>query len=248
MTKILGLIGYPLSHSFSKKYFTEKFEKEEISGYRYELFPIEDISEFPDFLDQNPSIIGLNVTIPYKERILEFINNQDDTSKNIGAVNCIKIDTVNDKKVLTGYNTDTYGFEISLRPLLKPIHKKALILGTGGASKAVEYVLKKLNIESRYVSRTPRHNILGYKDLDIDIMKEYKIIINTSPIGMYPDIDNAPSLPYKHISKDHLLYDLIYNPQVTKFMQLGLNQGAIVKNGLDMLYGQAEKAWEIWNK
>ena len=245
--KLFGLIGFPLGHSFSKKYFTEKFRKENIEGCKYELFPIEDINLLNQLLINYPDLIGLNVTIPYKEKVLEYIDELDDTAASIKAVNCIRIYRKTNKINLKGYNTDCYGFETSLKPLLKPWHKKALVLGTGGASKAVEYILEKFNIQCNYVSRTPRENIFGYDQLNESILKEYKLIINGSPVGMSPNIDQAPALPYEYLTKDHLLYDLGYNPEETLFMKKGIAQGAKVINGLPMLIGQAEKAWEIWN-
>lgn len=246
--KQFGLIGYPLGHSFSKKYFTEKFEKENIPGCNYELYPIESIDKLPELIKSTPGLKGLNVTIPYKQDVFNYLDETDKTAKEIGAVNCIKITNRDQKYYLKGFNTDCTGFELSFKPHLKPHHTKALILGTGGAAKAVEYTLKKLGIDFYYVSRTPRENVLGYKDIDDNILNDYKIIINTSPLGMHPNTDAAPSLPYKLMDDSFYLYDLVYNPQETMFMQLGKKQGATVKNGLEMLYGQAEKAWEIWNK
>jgi len=246
--KIFGLIGYPLGHSFSKKYFTEKFEIEKIANCKYELFPIEKISLLESLLESNKDINGLNVTIPYKEQVLPFLNELDETANAIGAVNCIQVSHQNNGYSLKGYNTDAYGFEISIKPLIKEFHNKALILGTGGASKAVEYIVKKLGIETKYVSRTARENIFGYEEIDKKVMEEYTVIVNTSPLGMYPNTDQAPALPYQFVSDKHLLYDLVYNPETTQFMKYGLKQGATVKNGLEMLHGQAEKAWEIWNK
>ena len=245
--KLFGLIGYPLGHSFSKKYFTEKFQKENIEGCKYELFPIENIKQLNLLLEEHPDLTGINVTIPYKEKVLKYVDDLDETAASIKAVNCIKISRNSDKIFLKGFNTDCFGFENSLKPLLKPWHSKALILGTGGASKAVEYVLKKLNIESTYVSRKSRKNILGYEQLDGTIIRDYKLIINGSPIGMSPDKESSPAIPYEFLTSDHLLYDLVYNPEVTLFMKKGSAKGASVINGLPMLIGQAEKAWEIWN-
>ena len=245
--KIYGLIGYPLGHSFSKKYFTEKFAGEGISNAAYELFPIEEINLLPELIKNNEELIGLNVTIPYKEQVLPYIHEFDNTAESIQAVNCIKIIRNNKDILLRGYNTDAYGFETALKPLLENHHKKALIFGTGGASKAVEFVLRKLNIEYKYVSRTPRQNIIGYRDIDKDVLHEYSILINTSPLGMHPNLDSAPDIPYEVLTDQHLLYDLVYNPEETKFMKLGMKNGAKAENGLKMLYGQAEKAWEIWN-
>lgn len=242
MTVKLGLIGYPLSHSFSKGYFSEKFKKENIPHHQYETYPIEKI-ELVENLMNNEGLSGLNVTIPYKEVVIPFLNELDDTAQEIGAVNTIKIR--NGKKV--GYNTDCYGFQKSFEKHLQPHHKKALVLGTGGASKAVIYALKQLGIDYKYVSRTATEQNLSYEQVTPELLKEYTVIINTSPVGMYPNVDTFPPLPYDALTKDHYLYDLVYNPEVTTFLQYGLNAGATIKNGLDMLYLQAEKAWEIWD-
>ena len=242
MTTKLGLIGYPLSHSFSKGYFTEKFIKENISNHVYDTYPIERIELIED-LFKNENLSGLNVTIPYKEVVIPFLDELDETAKEIGAVNTIKISK--GKKI--GYNTDCHGFKKSFEPLLKPHHKKALVLGTGGASKAVVYALKKLGIEYQYVSRIAKTNQLSYEQITPEIIKEFTIIINTSPVGMYPNVKQLPALPYEAITNQHYLYDLVYNPEVTAFLQKGINQGAQIKNGIDMLHLQAEKAWKIWN-
>jgi len=240
--KTLGLIGFPLSHSFSKKYFSEKFEKEGITGCQYELFPLETIKELPGLLAKNPSIVGLNVTIPYKEAVLPYLDEVDESAA-FGAVNTIKIE--NGK--LRGFNTDVYGFEESLKPLLKTHHKGALVLGTGGAAKAVVSVLERLGIAHMYVSRTPHEGQFSYKDINKNILEKHQIIVNTTPLGMYPKAERCPDLPYEQLSDKHLLYDLVYNPDVTTFLKNGKKQGAIGKNGLEMLYLQAERAWEIWN-
>ncbi|HUH72944.1 MAG TPA: shikimate dehydrogenase [Chitinophagales bacterium] len=242
MTVKLGLIGYPLSHSFSKGYFTEKFTKENIPNHVYDTYPIEKIELVKD-LFQTEHLAGLNVTIPYKEVVIPFLDELDVTAREIGAVNTIKIS--NGKKI--GYNTDCYGFQKSFEPLLKPHHKKALVLGTGGASKAVVYALKKLGIEYQYVSRTANKDRWSYEQITPEILKNFTVIINTSPVGMYPNVEQSPDLPYEAITEQHYLYDLVYNPEVTAFLQKGLDKGAQIKNGLDMLHLQAEKAWEIWN-
>lgn len=238
----LGLIGYPLSHSFSKGYFTEKFKKENIPAHQYETYPIERIELVEDLMN-NEGLSGLNVTIPYKEVVIPFLDGLDDTAKEIGAVNTIKIR--DGKKI--GYNTDCHGFQKSFQPLLKDHHKKALVLGTGGASKAVVYALKQLGIEYKYVSRTATDQNLSYDQVTPELLKDYTVIINTSPVGMYPHVEAYPPLPYEGLSELHYLYDLVYNPEVTAFLQKGLERGATIKNGLDMLYLQAEKAWEIWD-
>ncbi len=247
--KTFGLIGYPLSQSFSQKYFTEKFEKENFKG-RYLNFAIPDISEFPELINHHPYIGGLNVTIPYKEQVIEFLDELDPISKEAGAVNVIKFDWSNpEKPILKGFNSDIIGFTNSIQPLLKNHHKSALILGTGGAAKAVGFALKQLGLTYKFVSRTPKNdNQISYDSLDKDAMHDNLVIINTTPLGMYGDLTAKPNIPYKYCSDKHLFYDLIYNPEVTAFLAAGKEQGASIKNGLDMLYGQAEAAWEIWNR
>lgn len=245
--KLFGLIGYPLSHSFSKKYFAQKFEKEGISNCQYENFPLKTIAEFPDLLKQQAHLVGLNVTIPYKQLVIPFLDQLDESARAVGAVNTIKIQN----RQLIGYNTDVYGFEQSLKIILEQKYApsetlNALILGTGGAAKAVAFILKKLGIIFKYVSRTPKANQLAYTQLKT--LEHYPIIINTTPLGMSPNIHTLPKLPYHTLSDQHLLYDLVYNPVVTAFLQQGLERGASIKNGLEMLHLQAEKAWEIWNE
>ncbi|MEZ5026789.1 MAG: shikimate dehydrogenase [Chitinophagales bacterium] len=242
--KQFGLIGFPLSHSFSKGYFAEKFKKEKIQNCDYDIFPLEKIADFEILCQQQTNLVGLNVTIPYKEQVIPFLDELNEDAKAIGAVNTIKF--FQGKKI--GYNTDCYGFEMSLKPLLKSHHQSALILGTGGASKAVEYVLKKLGITYQYVSRNKQAHTITYDELskDFDLLQT-QIIINTTPLGMYPNIDAAPPLPYSKINEHFILYDLVYNPEKTLFLKYGKTQGAQTKNGLEMLYLQAEKSWEIWN-
>ncbi|MGB0862835.1 MAG: shikimate dehydrogenase family protein [Saprospiraceae bacterium] len=240
--KMLGLIGYPLSHSFSKKYFTEKFEKKGIEDYKYELFPLKNIEELTNLLVEHPSFRGLNVTIPYKEAVLPFLKKVSEEAAAIGAVNTIKIEN----GVLTGYNTDVYGFEKSIFPFLKPHHKKALIFGTGGASKAVRFTLSKLGIEYKFVSRNPDNSQLSYQAIDEAILSEYQVIVNTTPLGMSPKVDSCPDIPYHFLNKKHLLYDLVYNPSETLFLKKGRKAGASIKNGMEMLVLQAEKSWEIY--
>lgn len=241
--RLFGLIGYPLSHSFSQKYFTEKFRKEEISGCTYLNFPISSIDELTDMINTNPGLEGLNVTIPYKEKVISFLDDFSDLVKDSRACNCIKIKN----NRLIGHNTDIPAFEKSFIKNLGPVHQKALVLGTGGASKAVRYVLDKLNIPFTVVSRSPGKNEICYEDISGDILTEHKIIINTTPVGMQPDVLKSPSLPYSYIGREHYLYDLIYNPPVTVFLDMGQKNGAIVKNGLEMLEIQAELSWQIWN-
>jgi len=242
--RLFGLIGYPLTHSFSKNYFTEKFKKEAIENCRYENFELANISGLSDVLDSNPGLEGLNVTIPYKESVLPFLNEMDEVVKRIGACNCISLDN----KKLIGYNTDVIGFEKSLLKDRNVEHKNALILGTGGAAKAVEFVLRKRKIHYKYVSRYPSVKNLSYEQLTPAMIKEYSLIINTSPLGMYPKITEAPPLPYQAITEKHFLFDLIYNPEKTLFLKKGEEQGAMVQNGYDMLIYQAEESWKIWNQ
>ncbi|MBK5210582.1 MAG: shikimate dehydrogenase [Flavobacteriaceae bacterium] len=240
-----GIIGKDISYSFSRKYFLEKFKKMGFDNYRYANFDIPEIEEFPFILyHRRDEFKGLNVTIPYKEAIIKYLDEVDAEAQKIGAVNTIK---VTDDNQLVGYNTDVYGFQKSMEPLLKSHHNKALILGTGGASKAIAYVLKKLNIDFKFVSRTAGENWFSYEMLDAEIMNDYTIIVNCTPIGTHPNIEEAPAIPYQFITDKHLLYDLIYNPAETKFLQEGKKRGATVKNGLEMLELQAEKSWEIWN-
>ena len=245
----LGLIGFPLSHSFSVSYFKNKFEAEKITDFTYENFEIPTIEELNKVIDENPNLIGLNVTIPYKEQVIPFLDELDDDAKKIGAVNTIKIIRTGNTRKLIGYNTDCYGFSESLKPLLKQAHYKALILGTGGAAKAVEFVLKEIGLDVLYVSRNPAsENELGYTDLIGDVFDKYKVIINSTPLGMFPKVDNCPEIPYEFLNSENLLYDLVYNPAETLFMKKGAEQGAATQNGLPMLQLQAERAWEIWNQ
>jgi shikimate dehydrogenase len=242
----LGLIGYPLEHSFSKKYFSDKFSRLHINDWEYELYPLQEISELRKLLVETPGLTGLNVTIPYKISVMPLLDEVDETARAAGAVNTISITQRQNRQCMKGYNTDVYGFEQSLLPLLRPYDKKALILGSGGASKAVEYVLKKLGIVSQIVSRSPEKGQLSYQEIDDRLINENTIIINTTPLGMYPDVNTTPAIPYPSIGTRHLLYDLIYNPETTIFLQKGIQAGARVKNGLEMLQLQAEKAWQIW--
>jgi len=242
-----GLIGYPLRHSFSIGYFNEKFSSEGIDA-EYVNFEIPSINEFMKVIEENPNLCGLNVTIPYKEQVIPFLNEIDKDTKAIGAVNVIKIIREKGKVKLVGYNSDIIGFTQSIQPLLQPHHHKALILGTGGASKAVFHGLKKLGIESKFVSRRTRFGMYSYEELTPEIIKEYTVIVNCTPVGMYPKADVCPNIPYEHLTAEHLLYDLLYNPDITLFMKKGEAQGATTKNGLEMLLLQAFAAWEIWQK
>ena len=244
-SKLFGLLGKNISYSFSKGYFTEKFSNLGLEKYKYINFDINEIQEFKDVLVNNKRLKGLNVTIPYKEVIIPFLDKLDKTADKIGAVNTIKFTK---RGNLKGYNTDAFGFEHSLTPLLKNHHKKALILGTGGASKAVAFVLKKNNIQYKFVSRNPSEKKeISYHDVTETILKEYQILINCTPLGTSPNVDFCPEIPYEFLTQNHLLYDLIYNPSITKFLEKGQKKGAIIKNGLEMLQLQAEEAWRIWN-
>ena len=242
--KMYGLIGYPRSHSFSKGFFKEKFEKENITGCQYENYPIPGITEFTTLLEEHPQLQGLNVTIPYKEVVIPFLDELSDAAARIGAVNCIHFN--GGKK--TGYNTDVIGFTKSLQPLLQPHHTRALVLGTGGAAKAIMYALEQLGIAYTVVSRRPENGAIAYEALDQATMEAHTVIVNTTPLGMYPRVDTFPEIPYQYLSSRHLLYDLVYNPAETAFLQKGAAQGATIKNGHEMLILQAEASWEIWNK
>lgn len=245
--KKLGLIGFPLGHSFSKKYYLEKFQQEDINDVDYDLYPIEHISDFvPIYSDKD--FYGVNVTIPYKIEVMRYLDELSEEAKSIQAVNCVRIMHSDDGSVyLKGYNTDAYGFETSLKPLLTPKDQKALVLGNGGAAKAVIYALNQLNIAYKLVSRTKQADHYTYEELDASILSEYTVIINCSPVGTYPNITACPKLPYEYINENHLCYDLIYNPEETAFLRKGREQGARTKNGYEMLLLQAEKNWEIWN-
>lgn len=239
-----GLIGYPLGHSFSRKFFTEKFEKEGIDA-QYLNFEIPSIEEFPEIIKNNPELRGLNVTIPYKQQVMQYLHNISEEASAIGAVNVVRVRDGH----LTGFNSDVIGFVNSIRPLLKPHHKKALILGTGGASKAIHYGLeKKLGMETLFVSRTAREGMITYDDITPETLQAYHVIVNCSPVGMYPHVDECPALPYEAMNENNLLYDLVYNPLKTLFMKKGAEQGATVKNGLEMLHLQAIASWKFWGK
>lgn len=240
-----GLIGYPLGHSFSKRFFTEKFQSENIDA-AYETYPLENIQLFSELI-QKVELSGINVTIPYKEQVIPFLDEMDEAAAEIGAVNVIRFTRLNGKLQLKGYNTDAIGFENSLKPLLKPHHTKALILGTGGASKAIRFVLNKLGIETQYVSRTASEGKITYEELSNDIIKEYSVIVNASPLGTFPKVDECPAIPYEFLTANHLLYDVVYNPAETLFLKKGKEKGATGINGEAMLTGQAIAAWEIWN-
>jgi shikimate dehydrogenase len=269
--KLFALIGYPLNHSFSKAFFEQKFVAEKIENVLYKIFPIECIDLLPTLLDKETDLYGFNVTIPYKEAIILFLDKISNIAKEVGAVNVVKIErNKNGKQYLIGHNTDVYGFEKTLCnsvPSLcfsvkqkekitqsytentrSAIEKSALIFGTGGAAKAVSYVFKKLNIDYQFVSRNPKNNTLTYKILTKKIIEDNLLLINTTPLGMFPNVDVCPPIDYTAISEKHFLFDLIYNPEETLFMKKGKEYGAFVQNGYEMLCYQAEEAWKIWNK
>ena len=242
-----GLIGYPLGHSFSRRFFSEKFtlENKHEQYLNFEIFPIDGVL---DIILNNPELVGLNVTIPYKTQIIPFLEVLDETATAIGAVNTIRIERHEHGRLfLKGFNTDVYGFEESLLPMLKPHHKKALVLGTGGASRAIVFVLEKLGIETLTVSRRVVPGAVTYNDLTREIMNGHTVIVNTTPLGTAPDTCAYPGIPYEYITERHLFYDLVYNPSLTMFMEKGLQMGAAVKNGYEMLELQALKSYEIWN-
>lgn len=242
-----GLIGYPLGHSFSISYFNEKFQNEHIDA-TYENFEIPTIDELPEVVDSNPDLRGLNVTIPYKEKVISYLDALTPEASEIGAVNVIKVIHRGGDVVLKGYNSDVIGFTKSIEPLLEPFHKKALILGTGGASKAIDFGLRSLGLETLKVSRFEKPGVIEYRNLTPDIIHDYTVIVNCTPCGMYPHADECPALPYEAMDSHNLLYDLIYNPDETLFMKKGKEKGALVKNGLEMLLLQAFASWQFWNE
>lgn len=247
--RLFGLIGFPLSHSFSQNFFNRKFETEKIDA-SYVNFEIKHIEELADILLAHPNLIGFNVTIPYKEKIFEYLDAVDPEAKAIGAVNVVKIFRQPDGSIsLKGYNSDHTGFADSIKPMLNPdIHKKALIFGSGGAAKAVRYALHMLGLETLTVSRNEKPGAVTYGALTPDMIKEHTVIINTTPLGMYPHVDECPPIPYSVITPEHICYDLLYNPDTTLFMKRAAENGASVKNGLEMLLLQAFISWNIWNK
>lgn len=244
--KKYGLIGYPLGHSFSMGYFNEKFKNEAINAV-YENFEIPDIQDITTVIGSNPDLAGFNVTIPYKEKVMDYLDYIAPEAAEIGAVNVVKVTHNGERAVLKGFNSDVVGFVNSIKPLLRHLHKKALVLGTGGASKAVEYGLRKLGLETIKVSRTEKDNTITYGQVTSELLSEYKVIVNCTPCGMAPHFDECPNLPYDSIDDSFLLYDLIYNPEETLFLRKGKEKDATVKNGLEMLLLQAEEGWNIWN-
>ena len=241
-----GLIGYPLGHSFSIGYFNEKFQSENIDAV-YENFEIASIEDLQEVLATNPELRGLNVTIPYKEKVMSYLDHITPEARAIGAVNVIQVQHKGSKIFLKGFNSDVIGFTRSIEPMLERFHKKALVLGTGGAAKAVHFALKALGLEAVYVSRYERPGTIQYERITPEVIHEYNVIVNCTPLGMYPHVSDCPPLPYEAMDSHNLLYDLIYNPDQTLFMQKGAAQGATVKNGLEMLLLQAFASWEFWN-
>ena len=241
--RLFGLIGFPLSHSFSKRYFTEKFQRESITNSAYELFEIPTVEQLPEIFQQHPNLRGLNVTIPYKQQVMQYVDELDPVAERIGAVNTVRIEK--DKKV--GFNSDYYGFRDSLLPWLNGTSvDQALVLGTGGASRAVVCALQDLNVDCTYVSRHASEKAISYSELQEKDIKDYPLIINTTPLGMSPNTESYPDLDYSQLTSEHFCYDLVYNPEETAFMRLAKQQDAQVKNGLEMLHKQAEKSWEFW--
>ncbi len=248
--RLYGLIGKSLSHSFSPAYFKSKFLKENIQDCDYRAFELKSISEFPEFIKELNTLKGLNVTIPYKEEIIPYLNELSAEAMAIGAVNTIKIIQSANKTELIGFNTDLMGFSSSILAHLKPEHHSALIIGTGGSAKMVAYFFRKAGIDYRFVSTSKNSDreMIHFADLSFDVVRKSKIIVNCSPVGMYPNLDKAPEIPYDAITPIHLLYDLIYNPTETKFLYEGKIRHATIKNGMEMLQIQAEASWKIWNQ
>ena len=245
--KTYGLIGYPLGHSFSRGYFTDYFGREGIDA-EYKNFELPSIEQLAEVLQTEHTLQGFNVTLPYKQQVFAYLNELSEAAQAIGAVNVVKMMRRDEGLYLKGYNTDYIGFTDSIRPYLKPHHTHALILGTGGASKAVDYALRQLGLKTQYVSRTAREGIIAYDELTPELMAQYTVIVNTTPLGMHPKVDECPPLDYPLLTSQHLLYDVVYNPAKTLFLQRGEASGASICNGMDMLIGQAKAAWEIWKE
>ncbi len=242
-----GLIGYPLGHSFSKKYFTDKFIREHISDSSYENYPLKDIGEVTELLASDSELCGLNITIPYKSAIIKFLDTITPEAEEIGAVNVLKIRRPGGQIRLSGYNSDVTGIRDTLGPFINENTKNALVLGTGGSSRAVCYVLKKFGLNVDQVSRKQTPGVLAYSDIDSDLIQRTQLIVNTTPLGMFPDIDEKPDLDYGSLNKNHILFDLVYNPELTSFLKRGAEKGCAIISGIRMLHSQAEKSWEIWN-
>lgn len=242
-----GLIGYPLGHSFSKKYFTEKFKNERIIDSVYDNYPITDIKQLTSLIAGEPDLCGLNVTIPYKSEVLRFLDSIDDEASEIGAVNVIKISRRGGSLYLSGFNSDVTGISDSIKPYFRNNLKHALVLGTGGSSRSVCFVLKKMGVKITSVSREIKTDTITYKDITSELVAETQLIVNTTPLGMFPEVNAKPDIDYSLLGNKHTLFDLVYNPEITAFLESGLKQGCNVITGLKMLHSQAEKAWEIWN-
>jgi shikimate dehydrogenase len=242
-----GLIGYPLGHSFSKKYFTEKFLTEGIKGCLYENYPLKSLDLLSELIASEKELCGLNVTIPYKSEVFRFLNVIDKEALEIGAVNVIRIIRDNDKVKLYGFNSDVIGIEDTLRPFIQDNVGEALVLGTGGSSRAVRYVLGKFGLKVNIVSREKKEGILSYNDIDREILDRCRLIVNTTPLGMFPDTAGKPDINYKALTRTHILFDLVYNPEMTSFLKMGAKQGCMIVSGIKMLHSQAEGAWKIWN-
>lgn len=242
-----GLIGYPLGHSFSQKYFSEKFRNERISGCIYENYPLSDINQLPALVADDPELCGLNVTIPYKSEVLRFLDAIDSEASEIGAVNVIKIKRSDQKVRLEGFNSDITGISDSVKPYIKEYMKQALVLGTGGSSRSVCHVLKKLGLNVIQVSRESRAGVITYSDITRGLIEDTDLIVNTTPLGMYPAKEGKPELNYSLLSRKQILFDLVYNPEITQFLKAGMEQGCTIISGIKMLFSQAERAWEIWN-
>jgi len=245
--KLFGLLGKNISYSFSRNYFTNKFNDLGYKDHKYVNFDLQEIKELTEVLATNKKALGgINITIPYKQEVMAFLDTIDEDAEKIGAVNTIKF---LENGQLKGFNTDYYGFKNSIQPFIKKHHTKALILGAGGASKAIAYAFEKMDIAYKFVSRKKRNpEVFTYEEITSEVIEEYTIIINCTPLGTYPNIETRPDIPYEHLTKNHLLYDLTYNPEETTFLKLGKEKGATIKNGLEMLALQAEKSWEIWNE
>jgi len=243
-----GLVGYPLGHSFSKKYFTEKFLRENITACVYNNYPLETLDHFTDLIKSDEELVGLNITIPYKSEIIRFVDDLDAEAEEIGAVNVLKIKRQHGKFRILGYNSDVTGIRDTIIPVMSKNVTSALILGTGGSSRAVSHVLKKIGLSVLLVSREKKPGTIAYSDLTSGIIADSLLIVNTTPLGMFPKIEGLPPIDYTRLTKDHILFDLVYNPELTLFLKLGIAQGCATLSGLKMLHSQAEKAWEIWNR
>jgi shikimate dehydrogenase len=245
--KKYGLIGYPLGHSLSQKYFTVKFDKEHITDCSYDNFPLSSLDSFPDLISENPDLCGLNVTIPYKTEILKYVAGSDHIVKEIGAANVLKIRRETGKPGIFAYNSDVVGIRDSVLPFFPKAYGTVLIIGTGGASKAVSWALKNMGFEVLFVSRNKKDGILEYRDINEELLSKISLIVNTTPLGMFPDVGGKPDVDYNLLDRRHTLFDLVYNPEITQFLKLGKERGCKIITGLKMLYSQAERSWEIWN-